>query len=210
MYKFILVSRIILLEIEVINMESLSSIQYLYIILGILVLYAIIAYNSLVALRHNVKEAASDIDAQQKRRYDLIPNLVETVKAYAKHEKETLNAVIMARNSAMNNTGSLSDKEIDEQKLTKALKSIFALSENYPDLKSNTNFLELQRELTDTEDKIMASRRFYNSNVREINIAVETFPKNIVAKIFGFSSEKFFELDATEASEVRKPVKVKF
>jgi len=157
-----------------------------------------------------VKEAASDIDAQQKRRYDLIPNLVETVKAYAKHEKETLNSVIAARNLAMNNTGSITAKEIDEQALTNALKSVFALSENYPDLKSNTNFLELQRELTDTEDKIMASRRFYNSNVREINIAIETFPKNIVAKIFGFSSEKFFELDNAEAKEVRDPVKVKF
>ena len=191
-------------------MQNISTNQYIYIVVTLVILYVILMYNSLVTLRHNVKEAASDIDAQQKRRYDLIPNLVETVKAYAKHEKETLNSVIAARNLAMNNTGSITAKEIDEQALTNALKSVFALSENYPDLKSNTNFLELQRELTDTEDKIMASRRFYNSNVREINIAIETFPKNIVAKIFGFSSEKFFELDNAEAKEVRDPVKVKF
>lgn len=191
-------------------MQNISTNQYIYIVVTLVILYVIFMYNSLVTLRHNVKEAASDIDAQQKRRYDLIPNLVETVKAYAKHEKETLNSVIAARNLAMNNTGSITAKEIDEQALTNALKSVFALSENYPDLKSNTNFLELQRELTDTEDKIMASRRFYNSNVREINIAIETFPKNIVAKIFGFSSEKFFELDNAEAKEVRDPVKVKF
>ena len=191
-------------------MESLSSVQYLYIVIGILVLYTILAYNSLVALRHNVKEAASDIEAQQKRRYDLIPNLVETVKAYAKHERETLNAVIMARNAAMSNTGTLSSKEADEKAITTALKSIFALSESYPDLKSNTNFLELQQELTDTEDKIMASRRFYNSNVREINIAIDTFPKNIIAKVFGFKSELFFELDESEAKEVKQAIKVKF
>ncbi len=191
-------------------MQNISTNQYIYIVVTLVILYVIFMYNSLVTLRHNVKEAASDIDAQQKRRYDLIPNLVETVKAYAKHEKETLNSVIAARNLAMNNTGSITAKEVDEQALTSALKSVFALSENYPDLKSNTNFLELQRELTDTEDKIMASRRFYNSNVREINIAIETFPKNIVAKIFGFSSEKFFELDNAEAKEVRDPVEVKF
>lgn len=185
-------------------------VHYLAIFGGIVVLYVILAYNSLVALRQNVREAVSDIESQQKRRYDLIPNLVETVKGYAKHERETLDAVIKARNIAMSNSGNIAQQSSDQNMLTDTLKSLFALSENYPDLKANQNFLELQQELTDTEDKIMASRRFYNSNVRAINIAIESFPKNIIAKLFGFKKEDFFELDESEAAAAKQRPSIKF
>jgi LemA protein len=179
-------------------------------IIGFLVLYFIIIYNSLIKLRTNVNESWSDIEVQMKRRYDLIPNLINTVKGYAKHEKETLDAVVKARAAAMDNKGSVESQAQDENMLTGALKSIFALSESYPDLKANENFVELQRELTDTEDKIQASRRFYNSNVREINIAVQVFPKNLIAKRFGFSKMEFFELDESEKVAAGKPVNVNF
>ncbi len=191
-------------------MEKLTMVHYLAIFGGIVVLYVILAYNSLVALRQNVREAVSDIESQQKRRYDLIPNLVETVKGYAKHERETLDAVIKARNIAMSNSGNIAQQSADQNMLTDTLKSLFALSENYPDLKANQNFLELQQELTDTEDKIMASRRFYNSNVRAINIAIESFPKNIIAKLFGFKKEDFFELDESEAAAAKQRPSIKF
>lgn len=191
-------------------MEKLTMVHYLAIFGGIVVLYVILAYNSLVALRQNVREAVSDIESQQKRRYDLIPNLVETVKGYAKHERETLDAVIKARNIAMSNSGNIAQQSSDQNMLTDTLKSLFALSENYPDLKANQNFLELQQELTDTEDKIMASRRFYNSNVRAINIAIESFPKNIIAKLFGFKKEDFFELDESEAAAAKQRPSIKF
>ena len=191
-------------------MEKLTMVHYLAIFGGIVVLYVILAYNSLVALRQNVREAVSDIESQQKRRYDLIPNLVETVKGYAKHERETLDAVIKARNIAMSNSGNIAQQSSDQNMLTDTLKSLFALSENYPDLKANQNFLELQQELTDTEDKIIASRRFYNSNVRAINIAIESFPKNIIAKLFGFKKEDFFELDESEAAAAKQRPSIKF
>lgn len=171
------------------------------------VFWFIFAYNRFIKLVTRTKEAWSDIEVQMKRRYDLIPNLVSTVKGYAAHESGTLEKVIQARNMAMN-AKTTAEHAQAENALSSTLKSIFALSENYPDLKANTNFLELQRELSDTENKIQASRRFYNTNVRDLNIAVETFPGNFVAKTFNFSKMEFFDLDGVE--EAREPVKVQF
>ena len=175
------------------------------IILGILVLYVVFVYNGLIARRHQVREAWATIDTQLKRRYDLIPNLLESVKGAAKHERETLDAVISARNAAMNASG-VADKSIAENALTGALKNIFALAENYPNLKANENFLELQRELVDTENKIQATRQFYNTVVMGLNTSIEQFPTNLIAKMFGITSEKLFEIDDAE----RAAPKVKF
>lgn len=167
-------------------------------------------YNRFVVLRNRVKEAWSDIEVLLKRRYDLIPNLVETVKGYAAHEKNTLEAVIQARNMAMAaNKSSIEEQAKTENILSGTLKSLFALSENYPDLKANVNFLELQRELVDTENKIQASRRFYNANVLSLNTKIELFPSNIVANMFNFEKQKFFELDENEQA-AKNPVKVSF
>jgi LemA protein len=184
----------------------------LWIILGVLLLFIIFLisiYNGLIRLKNRVDEAWSDIDVQLKRRYDLIPNLVETVKGYASHEKETLEKVIKARNDAMalQNSSNVNEKLQAENNLSSTLKSIFALSENYPDLKANQNFLELQRELTDTENKIQAARRFYNSNVKDFNTKLQVFPTNIIAKQLGFSNRNFFEI--TEAIE-KENIQVKF
>jgi len=186
------------------------------IIIVILVLWAIVAYNGFVRLRAQANEAWADIDVQLKRRYDLIPNLINTVKGYAKHEKETLDAVITARNNATQvhvdasdiTSGAIAKMSQAEMGLSGALGKLFALSESYPDLKANTNFLELQRELTDTENKIQASRRFYNTNVRDLNIRVDSFPSNLVARLFNFTKREFFELEADSAQ--REPVTVKF
>ena len=167
------------------------------VILGIIILYIIFSYNGLVSRRNQAREAWATIDTQLKRRYDLIPNLVESVKGAAKHEKETLNAVIAARNAAMSATGA-ADKGAAENALTGALKNIFALAESYPNLKANENFLELQRELTDTEDKIQATRQFYNTVVMGLNTAIEQFPTNLIANMFGITKEKLFEIDASE------------
>lgn len=172
-----------------------------------LVAWFIFAYNRFVKLINRAKEAWSDIEVQMKRRYDLIPNLVNTVKGYAAHESGTLEKVIEARNMAMN-AKTPAESSQAENVLSGTLKSIFALSENYPDLKANTNFLELQRELSDTENKIQAARRFYNTNVRDLNITTEIFPSNIVAKSFGFSKMDLFDLD--DNSEAQEPVKVSF
>lgn len=176
------------------------------IIVGI---YLLVTYNIFVTLKNRVKEAWSDIEVQMKRRYDLIPNLVEIVKGYAAHEKNTLEAVIQARNMAMASQGSMEDKAKAENMLTGTLKSLFALSENYPNLKANENFLELQRELTDTENKIQASRRFYNSNVLAINTKLEMFPSNIIGKMFGFQKQDFFKLDENEQA-AKQAVKISF
>lgn len=175
-------------------------------IVAILAIAVIAMYNNLVKLNVRTDEAWSDIDVQLKRRYDLIPNLVETVKAYAKHEKEAFENVTKARAEALSATG-VSDKAKAENQIEGALKSIFAVAEAYPELKANQNFAQLQADLTDTEDKIQASRRFYNSNVREMNIAVQTFPTNIFANMFGFKKRDLFELDEAAAKE---PVKVDF
>lgn len=180
-----------------------------------LVIFVISIYNTLVKMRMRVNEGWSDIDVQLKRRYDLIPNLVETVKGYASHESETLEAVIEARSQATK-----IDVDIDnvtaedmaafssaQQGLSGALGKLFALSENYPDLKANQNFLQLQSDLTDTEDKIQASRRFYNGTVRDYNTKVETVPSNIVAGMFKFTKREFFEI---EDEKERENVSVKF
>jgi len=172
------------------------------------ILWVVSIFNGLVRLRQRVREAWSDIEVQLKRRYDLIPNLVETVKGYAKHEREAFENVTKARAEALSGGGTTHDRALKENVLAGALKSIFAVAEAYPELKANTNFLQLQSELSDTENKIQAARRFYNGNVMEINTRVESFPSNIVAGTFGFSKEEFFDLDETPAE--REPVKVKF
>ena len=185
----------------------------LIVILAIAVLaglYVVMAYNSLVRGRNQATEAWSGIEIHLKRRYDLIPNLVETVKGYAKHESSTLENVIAARNAAMGQSGGAADRGAAENALSQTLKSIFALSEAYPDLKANQNFIELQREITDTEDKIQASRRFYNSTVLEFNNLTETFPSVIIAGMFGFKKFAFFELDESERAAVSQPVRVQF
>ena len=176
-------------------------------IIAILVLYVIISYNGFVRLVNRTKEAWADIDVQLKRRYDLIPNLINTVKGYATHEASVFENVTAARAAAMGATG-VDDKAKAENMLTGALKSIFAISEAYPDLKANENFLQLQKELADTEDKIQASRRFYNTNVRDLNIGIESFPGNLVANSFNIQRMEFFELDAT--ADEKNPVEVKF
>ncbi len=172
----------------------------------VFVFWLIAMYNAFVRLKNNVKDAWSDIDVQLKRRYDLIPNLIEAVKGYMQHERGVLQKVTEARTKAMG-AQSVGEHQEAENMLTDALKSLFAVSENYPDLKANENFLELQRELTDTENKIQAARRFYNSNVKELNNAIQMFPSNIMAKMFNFKEEEFFELQEEEAKE---PVKVSF
>jgi len=178
----------------------------LYIILIILVLIAFgVAgtYNALIKLRNRTQEAWSDIDVQLKRRYNLIPNLVETVKGYAAHEREVFQKVTEARSRAMGATG-LKEKEKAENVLSNTLKTLFAVAENYPQLRASENFLELQRELRDTEDKIQAARRFYNGNVRDLNIKIESFPSNIVANLFTFEKMELFELEIAEAREAPK------
>ncbi|MDD3065287.1 MAG: LemA family protein [Endomicrobiaceae bacterium] len=188
-------------------MITLLVIVALLVIIG---LFLWSTYNRFIVLRNRVQEAWSDIEVLLKRRYDLIPNLVETVKGYAAHEKNTLEAVIQARNMAMAaNKASIEEQAKSENILSGTLKSLFALSENYPDLKANVNFLELQRELVDTENKIQASRRFYNANVLSLNTKIELFPSNIVANMFNFEKQKFFELDENEQA-AKNPVKVSF
>ena len=181
----------------------------LYIVLAVvvvLVLWVIAIFNGLVRTRNRTKEAWADIDVQLKRRYDLIPNLVEVVKGYATHEREVFEKVTAARTAAMGAHGT-KEKAEAENMLSGTLKSLFAVSESYPDLKASVNFLELQKELSDTEDKIQAARRFYNSTVMELNTMIEVFPSNIAASIFGFKQMDLFELQ--EATQ-REAVAVKF
>lgn len=182
-----------------------------WVLVGILLLlvgWVIAVYNRFIRMVMRVKEAWADIDVQLKRRYDLIPNLVETVKGYATHEKTLFENVTAARARAMD-AGGVEEKGRAENMLTSTLKTLFAVAEAYPDLKANQNFLELQRELTDTEDKIQAARRFYNANVRDLNAALESFPGNVIAEFFHFEPREFFELAEGEAA-ARQPVKVKF
>ncbi|MDD4352341.1 MAG: LemA family protein [Candidatus Gracilibacteria bacterium] len=176
-------------------------------ILALLVLVVVFMYNRLVTRRVRCNEAWSDIDTQLKRRYDLIPNLVEAVKGYAAHEKEVFTKVTEARAAAMQNQGSPAEQAKTENVLAGALKSLFAVSENYPDLKANQNFLQLQEELTDTENKIQAARRFYNTQTRDYNTVIETFPSKLIANMFKFEKRTFFEL---EDEKEREAVQVKF
>lgn len=164
-------------------------------------------YNGLVRLRNEVKNAWSQIDVQLKRRYDLIPNLVETVKGYMTHERETLEAVVKARQQAINVTGSIEDRAKVENALSQTLRQLFAVAEAYPDLKANQNFLALQEELTSTENKIGFARQYFNDAVLRLNNKVEMFPSNIIAGMFNFTREQFFEVDAPEE---RQAVKVSF
>ena len=191
-----------------------------YILLGVaavLVLWAIIAYNNFVKLTQRASEAWADIDVQLKRRYDLIPNLIETVKGYAAHERGTFEEVTEARAKATQvhvDPSHITPEQIAamagaEAALGASLGKLLAIAENYPDLKANENFLELQRELSDTENKIQAARRFYNGNVRDLGIALESFPSNIVGGMFNFTGREYFELGENEAA-AREPVAVKF
>lgn len=179
---------------------------YILALIGVVALWMVFAFNSLVRLRTQTKEAWADIDVQLKRRYDLIPNLIEAVKGYAKHEAGVLESVTEARSKAMQAGGS--DKAEAENMLSGTLKSLFAISENYPELRANENFLHLQNELSDTENKIQAARRFYNTNVRDLNIRIETFPINLFATSLGFEKMDFFGKDLSDAE--RAPVAVKF
>ena len=181
----------------------------LYIALGVLavvVLWFIVAYNGFVRLVTRAKEAWADIDVQLKRRYDLIPNLVETVRGYATHEREAFEKVTQARTKALG-AQSVKEKGEADNMVSSALKSIFAIAEAYPQLRAVESFINLQNELADTENKIQAARRFYNGNVRDLNIKIDTFPSNIVARIFNFTKQDFFELEEEAAKE---PVKVSF
>lgn len=180
-----------------------TALWVVLIIIVVLIVAIIGMYNGLITLKNRVDEAWSDIDVQLKRRHDLIPNLIETVKGYAAHEQGTFEKVTQARTAAMQ-AGSADEKAKAENALSGTLKSIFALAENYPDLKANQNFIELQKELTDTEDKIQASRRFYNGNVRDFNTKIQVFPTNLMAGMLGFQSRQFFEIaDAAEKENVQ-------
>ena len=183
-----------------------------WVILGVVVvvaIYLIAVYNGLVKLNVRVEEAWSDITVQLKRRYDLIPNLINTVKGYAKHEKGVFEEVTKARSEAMN-AKSPAESAKAENMLSDTLKSLFAVAENYPDLKASQNFQQLQTELVDTEDKIQASRRFYNGSARDLNIKIKVFPNNIFAGMLGFKAREFFEVEGAEAEAVQQAPKAEF
>ncbi|MEM2121601.1 MAG: LemA family protein [Candidatus Woesearchaeota archaeon] len=179
--------------------------MWFWIILGVIVLYVVLSYNRLVVLKNRVKNAWAQIDVQLKRRIDLIPNLVETVKGYVKHEKQTLQAITEARNM-LSKAQTIREKAKANSALESTLKTLFAVVENYPKLKANENFMMLQEELAGTENKIAYARQFYNDAVMMLNTAIEVFPTNIIAKMFGFKKEELFEVTAEE----RKAPKVKF
>lgn len=190
---------------------DITYMTILYIIVAvvvIIVLWVIVAFNGLVSKVNRTKEAWADIDVQLKRRYDLIPNLVETVKGYAAHESGTFEQVTTARAAAMSAT-TPAEKGAAENALSTTLKSLFAVAEAYPQLKANENFLQLQRELGDTEDKIQAARRFYNSNVQDLNTSIQSFPGNLIAGSFGFKPMDLFQLGSADEA-AREPVKVQF
>jgi len=180
----------------------------LFIVLGLVALLLIwiaATYNALVRLRQHCRESWSSIDTELRRRYDLIPNVVETVKGYAAHERETFEAVIEARNRAFRSAGSPQSQAKDENAFVGAIRQLFAVSEGYPELKASENFIKLQEELANTENRIQAARRFYNANVRDINTRIEVFPSNIIANTFGFKRHEFFEI---EDASVRRPPSV--
>ena len=187
--------------------DALTTLIIIAVIVFFPLIYFIATYNRLVRLRTSVKESWADVTTELKRRHDLIPNLVNTVKGYATHEREIMEEVTRAREAALTLSQSPATQAQSENQLTQALKSLIAVAENYPDLKASQNFLGLQRELANTEDRIQASRRFYNANVRDINVAVQSFPSNIVAGMFGFAQEEFFQADDAETAA---PVTVSF
>lgn len=176
---------------------------YIVVIIIVFGLWVVVAYNSLVQLKIRSEEAWSDIDVQLKRRYDLIPNLVDTVKGYAKHEKKVFEAVTEARTAAMG-AKDIKGQEQAENQLTAALKSVFAVAEAYPDLKASANFGKLQDELSDTENKIEAARRFYNANVRDLNTKIQSFPSNLIASTFNFKQKELFEIEEALQRETPK------
>lgn len=186
----------------------------LWIVLGLVALVVIwlwATYNGLIKSKIRADEALSDITVQMKRRLDLIPNILETVKGYAKHEKSVFEEVTKARTAAMSTPeGDVHKQAEADNVLSATLKNLFAVAENYPNLKANENFIQLQEELVDTEDKIQASRRFYNANVRDFNTKIQVFPTNMIASTLGFKSYEFFEVADEEKSQVEKPVDVKF
>ena len=184
----------------------MNTTTIILIAIAVVALWLVFTFNGLVRRRFRVREAWSDIDVQLKRRYDLIPNLVETVKGYMTHERTVFEKVTEARTKAMG-ANTKEEKLGAENILSGTLKTLFAVSENYPELKANANFLDLQRELADTENKIQAARRFYNGNVMDLNTKIKTFPTNLIAGTFGFKKEEFFGI---EKEEEREPVKVKF
>ncbi len=186
----------------------MSLLTIILIVLALIVIWAIFAFNGFVRLSNQAKEAWADIEVQLKRRYDLIPNLVNTVKGYAGHESSAFEKVTEARAKAMSSGGANPQHAQAENMLTGALKSVFAIAEAYPDLKANANFLELQRELSDTENKIQAARRFYNGTVRDLNTATESFPGNMIASTFKFQKMDLFDIADNDAAQ--NPVEVKF
>lgn len=192
-----------IIENEKIKFLFMNYLFWILVILGLIVIWFVFTFNKLIKLKNRAKEAWADIEVQLKRRHNLIPNLVETVKGYAAHERGVLEKVTEARTRAMG-AQTAREKQEAENILTQTLKSLFAVVENYPDLKASANFLELQRELRDTEDKIQAARRFYNTNVRDLNIAIQSFPSNIIAKLFGFKKMEFFEIEEAGIKEVPK------
>jgi LemA protein len=182
----------------------------LYLPLGVVVavlLWGALNYNLLVRIRQQVRESWSGIDTELKRRYDLVPNLVETVKGYAAHERQVLAAVTEARAAAQASRGSPQAQARDEKKLVETMRRLLAVAESYPDLKASGHYLALQQELANTEDRIQAARRFYNGNVRDLNTRVEVFPSNLIASLFSFAAEEYFEV---ESSVIRKVVDVNF
>ena len=184
--------------------EMFSTIVIVVILL-VPILYILGTYNRLVKLRYTIRESWSNVDTELKRRYDLIPNLVKTVKGYAAHERGVLEAVVQARQAAIASTGSPASQARDENELVRQMRSLLAVAERYPDLKASQNFLALQHELTNTEDRIQAARRFYNGNVRAMNVLVQSVPSNLIASMFGFKEEEYFEI---EDIGMRAPVQV--
>jgi LemA protein len=185
----------------------------LYVILGLVLLallFGVASYNRFVTQRNLIRDAFANIDTELRRRYDLIPNLVETVRGYAAHERETFEAVTRARAAAVSATGSPAEQAAAEGPLVAALRQLLVVAENYPELKANENFLQLQGELANTEDRIQTSRRFYNANVREYNRRVQSVPSNIIASMFGFREEEFFEIEPAMRATVEEPPRVDF
>ena len=184
-----------------------------WIVLGVVVLVVlagVVSYNRFVSQRNLIRNSWANIDTELQRRYDLVPNLVETVKGYAAHERETLDAVVRTRAAAVAVDGPPAEQASAERPLVGALRQLFAVAENYPELRANENFLELQQELAVTEDRLQAARRFYNANVQELNRRVQAFPSNLMARWFGFTEEEFFEIEAAVRDDVARPPRVDF